>query len=257
MTGEPEVLQSNLDFIDMEKGNYLNGEMVSDFSAKTLVSQEDTNALLRKVYWWMFGALVVTGLTALYVANSETALGFVFGNSWTYVVLIIAELALVYGLSAAIDKMSASVASLMFLLYSILNGITLSSIFVFYELGSIATAFFVSAGTFGIMAIVGSVTKKDLTKIGNLCLMAVVGLIIASLVNLLIKNSVLELVVSCVGVVVFVGLTAYDAQKIKEMLYDVDENETSTKIAVLGALSLYLDFINIFLYLLRLFGRRK
>jgi FtsH-binding integral membrane protein len=145
----------------------------------------------------------------------------------------------------------------MFALYSVLNGVTLSSIFLVYEIGSIATTFFVAAGTFGAMAIYGSVTKKDLTKVGNLCMMAVIGLIIATVVNLLIRSTMADMIISGVGVLVFVGLTAYDAQKIKNMLYGAEESEMTNKIAVLGALSLYLDFINLFLYLLRFFGRRK
>lgn len=227
------------------------------YASSIPVTHEETNTMLRKVYWWMFGALAITGLTAFYVATNTAIYNFVFGNSWTFIALIIAEFALVIGLSAAINKMSVLIATIMFLLYSVVNGMTLASIFVVYELGSIAMTFFITAGTFGIMAIVGSVTKKELTKIGNLCLMAVIGLIIAMLVNIFIKSTVLELVVSCIGVLVFVGLTAYDAQKIKAMLYGADENDTTSKIAVLGALSLYLDFINIFLYLLKLFGRRN
>ena len=133
----------------------------------------------------------------------------------------------------------------------------LCTIFLVYELGSIASTFFVTAGTFGAMAIYGSVTKKDLTKVGNLCIMAVIGLIIATLVNLVIKSTMMEMIVSGVGVLVFVGLTAYDAQKIKGAFYGVAESEEANKFAVIGALNLYLDFVNLFLYLLRLFGRRK
>ncbi len=228
-----------------------------NYYGKTVGTETVTNKMIRNVYLWMCGALAITGLTAYYVATTPNVLSWVFGNSWVFIGLIIAELALVIGLSAAINKISSFTATLMFILYSVVNGMTLSSIFVVYELGSIASTFFVTAGTFGVMAIYGSATKKDLTKIGNLCIMAVIGLILATFVNLLIKSSVLELIVSCVGILVFVGLTAYDAQKIKDMLQGAEENEMTSKIAVLGALSLYLDFINIFLYLLRLFGRRN
>lgn len=221
------------------------------------VDESVVNTMIRKVYVWMFGALAITGLTAFYVSGNEAAMSFVFGNAWTFIALIIAEFALVIGLSAAINKISALTATLMFILYSVINGMTLASIFIVYELGSIATTFFVAAGTFAAMALIGSVTKKDLTKVGNLCIMAVIGLIIATLVNLFVKSSVFELIVSFIGVLVFVGLTAYDAQKIKAMLYGAEENDTTSKVAVLGALSLYLDFINLFLYLLRIFGRRK
>lgn len=221
------------------------------------VTESATNTMLRKVYLWMCFALAITGLTAYYVATTPSAMSFVFGNSRTLIALIVVELGLVIGLTAAIARLSAIGATLMFILYSVINGMTMASIFVLYEIGSIATTFFVTAGTFGVMAIIGSITKIDLTKIGGLCIMAVIGLIIATIVNVFVKSSVLELVVSCIGVVVFVGLTAYDAQKIKALLYNADEDDASSKIAVLGALSLYLDFINLFLYLLRIFGRRS
>ena len=221
------------------------------------VSEAVTNKMVRNVYLWMTAALAITGLVAYYVAGSQAILSALFSNGWTIFVLFFAEIGLVIGLSAAINKISALTATLMFALYSVLNGVTLSSIFLVYEIGSIATTFFVAAGTFGAMAIYGSVTKKDLTKVGNLCMMAVIGLIIATVVNLLIRSTMADMIISGVGVLVFVGLTAYDAQKIKNMLYGAEESEMTNKIAVLGALSLYLDFINLFLYLLRFFGRRK
>lgn len=221
------------------------------------VSETVTNKMVRNVYLWMTAALAITGLVAYYVAGSQAILSALFSNGWTIFVLFFAEIGLVIGLSAAINKISALTATLMFALYSVLNGVTLSSIFLVYEIGSIATTFFVAAGTFGAMAIYGSVTKKDLTKVGNLCMMAVIGLIIATVVNLLIRSTMADMIISGVGVLVFVGLTAYDAQKIKNMLYGTEESEMTNKIAVLGALSLYLDFINLFLYLLRFFGRRK
>ena len=221
------------------------------------VSETVTNKMVRNVYLWMTAALAITGLVAYYVAGSQAILSALFSNGWTIFVLFFAEIGLVIGLSAAINKISALTATLMFALYSVLNGVTLSSIFLVYEIGSIATTFFVAAGTFGAMAIYGSVTKKDLTKVGNLCMMAVIGLIIATVVNLLIRSTMADMIISGVGVLVFVGLTAYDAQKIKNMLYGAEESEMTNKIAVLGALSLFLDFINLFLYLLRFFGRRK
>ena len=137
------------------------------------------------------------------------------------------------------------------------NGATLASIFVVYELGTIASAFFTTAATFGVMALFGAVTKRDLTKVGNICIMAVIGLIIAMLVNIFLKSSMFDLIISAVGVLVFTGLTAYDSQKIKELLYGQPENDTTIKISIIGALTLYLDFINLFLYILRFFGRRN
>lgn len=213
--------------------------------------------VFRNVYLWMCGALVVTALSAYYVASHPGVMAMIFGNQLLFWGLIIAEFGLVIGLSAAINKISALTATLMFLLYSVINGITLASIFLIYELGSIGTTFLITAGTFGVMAVYGTVTKKDLSKIGSLCIMAVIGLILATVVNLFLKNTMFDMIISGIGVIAFVGLTAYDAQAIKAMLYGAEENDTTNKIAVLGALSLYLDFVNMFLYLLRFFGRRN
>lgn len=215
-------------------------------------------SLIRDVYVWMSAALVITGLVAYYVANDYNILSIIFGNQMVFWGLCIAELAIVLGLSAAINKISAFTATIMFIVYSVLNGATLSSIFLLYEMGSIASTFFVTAGTFGAMAIYGSVTKTDLTKIGNICFMALIGIIIASLVNIfLVKSGMMELIINIAGVVIFVGLTAYDSQKIKALLYNAESMEVGQKIAVLGALTLYLDFINLFLKLLALFGKKK
>ena len=234
---------------DMENNYY--------YGYNTAAVEKATNVMIKNVYLWMCGALAITGLTAYYVASSQAILSWMFSNAWIMIALIVAELGLVIGLSAAINRISALTATLMFLAYSVVNGMTLCTFFLVYELGSIASTFFVTAGTFGAMAIYGSVTKKDLTKVGNLCIMAVIGLIIATLVNLVIKSTMMEMIVSGVGVLVFVGLTAYDAQKIKETFYGVAESEEANKFAVIGALNLYLDFVNLFIYLLRLFGRRK
>lgn len=234
---------------DMENNYY--------YGYNSAAVEKATNVMIKNVYLWMCGALAITGLTAYYVASSQAILSWMFSNAWIMIALIVAELGLVIGLSAAINRISALTATLMFLAYSVVNGMTLCTIFLVYKLGSIASTFFVTAGTFGAMAIYGSVTKKDLTRVGNLCIMAVIGLIIATLVNLVIKSTMMEMIVSGVGVLVFVGLTAYDAQKIKEAFYGVAESEEANKFAVIGALNLYLDFVNLFLYLLRLFGRRK
>ena len=147
----------------------------------------------------------------------------------------------------------------MFIIYSILNGATLASIFLVYTMSSIASTFFVAAGTFGVMALYGYITKSDLTRIGNICLMALIGLIIATLVSMFWQNSMLQMIITYVGVILFVGLTAYDSQKIKRLLTadGIEVTEETQKIALLGALTLYLDFINLFLYLLRLLGDRK
>jgi hypothetical protein len=213
--------------------------------------------LMRSVFLWMCGALAVTGLTAYYVATNFAIQELIFGSRVVFYGLLIAELALVFGLSAAINKISSMTATLLFLLYSVLNGATLSSIFLIYSVDSIATTFFVTAGTFGVMALYGAVTKQDLSKLGNILVMALIGVIIATVVNLFLKNGLLDMVVSGIGVLVFVGLTAYDTQKIKLMLADAEAGETTEKIALLGALSLYLDFVNLFLHLLRFMGGRK
>ena len=215
-------------------------------------------SLMRKVYLWMTCALAVSGLSAYYVATSPTLLYTIYGNSYMMWVLIILEFGLVIGLTAAIRKLSFPVAALMFLIYSIVNGVVLSSIFLAYTMSSIATTFFVTAGTFGVMAVIGSVTKKDLTRLGSIALMGLIGIIIATLINLFVGNGIADIVISVIGILVFVGLTAYDAQKIKQMMLAADDvNDETQKLAVIGALSLYLDFINLFLYLLRFFGRRN
>lgn len=215
--------------------------------------------LMRKVYLWMTLALVVSGLSAYYVAGNEQLLLTLFSNSATLWILIIAELGLVFTLSAAINKLSFPVAACLFAGYSILNGVTLSFIFLAYSMTSIATTFFVTAGTFASMAIIGTITRRDLTKIGSLLFMALIGLIIAGVVNIFLHNSMMDLIVSAIGVLIFVGLTAYDAQKIKQQMeaYGTEVNSQTQKLAILGALSLYLDFINLFLYLLRFFGKRE
>lgn len=214
--------------------------------------------LMRKVYVWMTMALVITGFTAYGVATSPGILQAIYSNQILFWGLVIAEFALVIGVSAAINRLSLAMATLMFVLYSVINGALLSFIFLAYTASSIATVFFITAGTFAVMAFIGYTTKTDLTSMGKILMMALIGLIIATVVNLFIKSSGFTLILSYVGVLVFVGLTAYDSQKIKQMLLQApDAGEGAQKLALLGALSLYLDFINLFLYLLRIFGKRE
>ncbi|MBS5551769.1 MAG: Bax inhibitor-1/YccA family protein [Bacteroides sp.] len=229
-------------------------ELVRNYAAKAAQS-----ALFRSVYLWMTLALAITGFTAMYIAKSYTFLEMIAQNSMMFWGLLIAEIGLVMYLSARIQRISFTTATLLFIAYSIVNGLTLSILFMVYTMSSIATTFFITAGTFGAMALFGYITKKDLTRIGSLCGMAVIGLIIAMIVNMFLHNSMMDMVISGIGVLVFVGLTAYDSQKIKQMLTgnDIEINETTQKIALMGALTLYLDFINLFIYLLRLFGDRK
>lgn len=216
-------------------------------------------ALMRKVYVWMTLALVLTGITAYGVASSPGLMMTIFQTPAIMWGLIIAELAIVIAISAAINRLSLTTATLLFVLYSVLNGATFSLIFAVYTMSSIANVFFITAGTFGVMAAYGYFTKRDLSSWGKLLLMALIGLIIATLVNVfLVKSSGFDLILSYAGVLIFVGLTAYDTQKIKQMLaMQTDMGEGAQKVALLGALSLYLDFINLFLYLLRIFGRRE
>ena len=215
--------------------------------------------LMGKVYLWMTLALAVTGLTSLYVASSPGLVQSIFASRGTFWLLVIAELALVFILSARIMKMSFSTAGIMFALYFVLNGVTMSFIFIAYTSTSIATAFFVTAGMFAAMSFIGFVTKKDLSSFGSFFTMALIGLIIASVVNIFLNSSVMYWIITYVGVLLFVGLTAYDTQKIKQMLieYGDEVNDSTQKLALIGSLSLYLDFINLFLYILRLFGNNK
>ena len=213
-------------------------------------------ALMRKVYVWMTLALVITGFTAYAVANSPGIMSAIIANRMLMWGLLIGEFALVWYVSARIDRLSLSTATLLFILYSVLNGATLSIIFLAYTMTSIASVFFITAGTFAAMSLVGYFTKKDLSGLGRILFMALIGLIIATLVNVfLIKSGGFSLIVSYVGVLIFVGLTAYDTQRIKNMLVEADDvSAEAQKIALMGALALYLDFINLFLFLLRIFG---
>lgn len=203
-------------------------------------------------------ALAITGITAYGVSVSPNLLNLIFGSKMAFFGLIIAELAVVIILSSRLHKLSLTSATLMFVGYSVLNGVTLASIFLVYTMSSIASTFFICAATFAVMSAYGALTKTDLSSRGKLMFMALIGLIIATVVNLFVASSGLDLIISYVGVLVFVGLTAWDTQKIKAMLSEADYmDESAQKIALIGALSLYLDFVNLFLYLLRIFGARK
>lgn len=214
--------------------------------------------LMRKVYVWMTMALAITGITAYYVAHSETLMMVIRTNQILFWGLLIAEFGLVIGLSAAINKLSLTTATLMFVLYSLVNGVTMSFIFLAYTASSVTSVFLITAGTFAAMAVFGYFTKTDLTSMGKILMMALIGVVIATIVNIFTKSAGLTVILNYIGVLVFVGLTAYDSQKIKQMLQMApDASEGSQKIALLGAMSLYLDFINLFLYLLRIFGSRR
>ncbi len=216
-------------------------------------------ALMKNVYLWMTLGLAMTGMTAYWLSGNLGFMQTIFQSSGLFFGLIIAELALVWILSANIMRMSFPVAGVMFAAYAILNGVTMSFIFLAYTATSIATTFFVTAGTFGAMTIVGYTVKKDLSAVGRFLFMALIGLIIATIVNIFVASSVLSWALTYIGVLIFVGLTAYDTQKIKQMLmmYGDDVHEGTMKLALMGSLTLYLDFINLFLYLLRIFGDRR
>ena len=211
--------------------------------------------VMRKTFGWMTMCLLITALTAMGVVNS--GLFYQIASSGAMWLLIIAELVLVFVLSARIHKMSVTTATIMLIVYSVLNGATLSFIFLAYSLGSIAKTFFITTGMFGVMALVGATTKRDLSKMGSILFMALIGLIIASLVNIFLRSSGLDWIISLIGVVLFTALTAYDVQRVKRLATESDlyDDTQVGRLAIISALSLYLDFINLFLYLLRFFGR--
>ncbi len=212
------------------------------------------SSTMKRVYLKMTLGLLITAFAALFCAN-HGFVEYMMYHSWTMWVLIIAEFGLVLGISGAINKMSGTVATMLFYLFAVVNGLMLSSIFVVYSLTAITKTFFITAGTFGAMSVYGYFTSQDLSKIGSYLFMALIGLIIASLVNLFLHSSTLDWIVSIAGVLIFIGLTAWDTQQIKAMAQAAPQSSVS-RLATLGALSLYLDFINLFLYLLRIFGNR-
>ena len=217
------------------------------------------SAFINRVYSWMSCGLAVTGAIAWYLGTQN--IHFILHHANWFLPLMVIEVLLVIGLGFMINKISSAVAAAMFFVYAAINGVTLSWIFLAYQIGSVANVFFVTCGTFAGMSVYGYVTKKDLTGIGAFCGMALWGLIIAGIINIFFHNDMAQFVISCFGVLIFVGLTAYDTQKIKRLALESAEGnfdlESSKKLAVIGALQLYLDFVNLFLYLLRLFGKRR
>ena len=211
-----------------------------------------------RVYNWMTAGLGITGFMAFYISNSPAMMNIIFGNPIMPIALIITQIGLVFWLATRVMQMSASKATGVFMLYAGLTGITFSAIFMAYTTASIFSTFLVTAGTFGAMSLYGYTTKKDLTSWGSFLFMGLIGIIIASLVNMFMQSSMMHMIISYAGVLIFVGLTAYDTQKIKEMnILGNEGTEEDTKEAIRGALTLYLDFINLFLMLLRLMGDRR
>ncbi|MEN2775497.1 Bax inhibitor-1/YccA family protein [Acetivibrio clariflavus] len=215
------------------------------------------SAQMPRVFGWMFIGLLITGFTAMYTATSEAVLRLIFSGRFTFFAFLILELVFVWFISRRALEMDYGVAAAAFIMYSVLNGITLSVLFLVYTLSSIYLAFFMTAAFFGFMCIYGLVTKTDLTSLGSFLLMGLIGLILVSVVNYFFNSSAVEWVVSIAGVAIFLGLTAYDSQKIKEISLYYTGTEKERNIAIVGALILYLDFVNLFLYILRILGKRK
>lgn len=217
-------------------------------------------SFMNKVYAWMALALTITGFIAYRTAASDTLFNLLFGSGsmMPFWIIVIVELGIVWWLSSNIKTISSNLAIGLFMLYSALNGLTLSILLIVYTGASVASTFFVTAGTFGVMSIYGFTTKKDLSSWGNLLFMGLIGIIIASVVNIFWQNSTMYWIISYAGVLIFVGLTAYDTQKIKRMSLEMEaDSEEGRKGAIMGALALYLDFINMFIFLLRILGDRR
>ncbi len=215
------------------------------------------SSITSQVYAWMTAGLLVTSAVATATANSPALLNLIFGNPFAIWILFIVEIGMVIGLSAAINRLSPGAATALFLAYSAVNGLTLASIFLIYTSASIASTFFITASMFGVMSAYGYVTKRDLTRLGNLLVMGLIGFVIASIVNLFLQSAALYWIVTYAGILIFVGLIASDTQKIKQLSQQATDDSSARRIAILGSLMLYLDFINLFLLLLRIFGGRR
>lgn len=235
--------------------------MSQSFSSSSIKTNVVTavSVYMRHVYMWMTAGLAITAVVAYWVSGTPAIRQALLGNTISVIVLVLAQFGLVIALSAAIHKMSAPVATGLFVLYSALTGLMLSSIFVVYSLGSIGTAFVCTAGTFFAMSVYGAVTKRDLTSFGSFLFMGLIGIIIAMLVNIFIQSSMMSFIISCLGVLIFTGLTAYDTQRLRAFgeSAPLDDAVAMRRGTILGALTLYLDFINIFIMLLQLFGGNR
>ncbi|CUU23405.1 BAX inhibitor (BI)-1/YccA family protein [Duffyella gerundensis] len=229
-----------------------NGSVASQASA-------GLQTYMAQVYGWMTCGLLLTAFVAWFAARTPAVMELVFASRVTFFGLIIAQLALVFVLSGLVHKLSGATATALFMLYSALTGVTMASIFLVYTYSSIASTFVVTGGMFGVMSFYGYTTKRDLSRMGSLLFMALIGIVLASLVNIWLKSTPLMWAITYIGVLVFVGLTAYDTQKLKNIGegIDVDDRENLRRYSILGALTLYLDFINLFLMLLRIFGNRR
>ena len=228
---------------------------MTNYTSSTTATQSMVSALFKSLYMQMAAALTVTGLTAYLLAGSASFWNMLATNPSMVWILFIAQIGLVIWLSARVMKMSMASATMLFIAYSVLTGVTLSSIFLVYSLGTIATTFFVTAGTFFVMSLVGYTTRMDLSRVGNVLYMMLIGLIIATVVNLFVASSSLYWITTYAGVIIFVGLIAWDTQKLRTLFVQYGTaDEGGQRLALLGALTLYLDFINLFLFLLRILG---
>lgn len=230
-------------------------------SSDSIVQRSNTGlqTFMAQVYGWMTCGLLLTAFIAWYAASTPAVMELVFSSNITFFGLIIAQLGLVFVISGMIHKLSPGLATSLFMLYSALTGLTLSSIFLAYTASSIASTFVVAGGMFGAMSLYGYTTKRDLSGFGNMLFMALIGIVLASVVNFWLKSDALMWAVTYIGVIVFVGLTAYDTQKLKNLGEQIDTRDSQMlrKYSIVGALTLYLDFINLFLMLLRIFGNRR
>jgi FtsH-binding integral membrane protein len=244
------------------------GDDSMEYQGTVIRPEDSVRAFFNRVYGWMAGGLALTAAIAWFVGNNQAIQQVIFGNSLVFILLIVAEFGLVIGLSRAIARMSPQTAGLLFLTYAAVNGLVLSSIFMVYATGDITMAFVASAGMFLAMSLIGSATRMDLSKIGNIALLGLFGIIGMSIINIFTKSSGLDFLISIIGIVVFLGLTAWDTQKLRRMALSLDPtgdnpitmaggNPQAEKAAVIGALSLYLDLINLFLFVLRFFGGRR
>ena len=225
----------------------------------THLSKTETNVLLNQVYHWMMIGLLISGFSAFMVTHSTALLHLLFGNPYMIWVLFLIELGLVIAISSGLNKMDVSTARILFILFSIVDGMTLASILLVYTEASIVTTFFIASMTFGVMSLYGYFTDTDLSSFGNILTVGLIGVIIAMVINYFLKSSSFEWWISIIGVIIFVGLTAYDTQKIKEMGEEMGANDTESlnRVAIVGALALYLDFINLFIMMLEFFGNRR
>lgn len=233
----------------------LNTPMIRNISLEEQAKLE--RSFLTRTFLWMSLGLVITAVVAAVTANSETLLRLIYGNPWVMWGLLIAQFAVVITLTVAVNKLAPMIATLIFFGYAALTGLTFSSILLVYTASSVASTFVVTAGMFGVLVIIGMTTKMDLTGIGTLAFIGLLGIILMSLVNFFLQSETLYWIISIAGVIVFVVLIARDAQRLKQMATQLDPNsDQASRSSILGALSLYLNFINLFLFLLRILGRR-